>query len=40
MHATKLGSDRVTVYSGRRALPMYERLGFKSSSRLLQHPPG
>jgi GNAT superfamily N-acetyltransferase len=35
-HAAHLGADRVTVHSGRRALPMYERLGFVASRRLLQ----
>jgi len=37
--ATRLGSLRVTVHSGRRAVPVYERLGFESSRRLLQRPP-
>lgn len=35
-HAARLGSSRVTVHSGRRAVPVYERLGFASSRRLLQ----
>jgi GNAT superfamily N-acetyltransferase len=35
-HALRLGADRVTVHSGRRALPMYERLGFAPSAHLLQ----
>ena len=35
-HATRLGSPRVTVHSGRRAVPVYERLGFESSRQLLQ----
>ncbi|MDH6135712.1 GNAT superfamily N-acetyltransferase [Kitasatospora sp. MAA4] len=35
-HATHLGSMRVTVHSGRRAVPVYERLGFESSRQLLQ----
>jgi GNAT superfamily N-acetyltransferase len=35
-HATYLGSLRVTVHSGRRAVPVYERLGFESSRQLLQ----
>ena len=39
-HAENLGSPRVTVHSGRRAVPVYERLGFKSSRQLLQRPPG
>ncbi|MGW4465733.1 GNAT family N-acetyltransferase [Micromonospora sp. NPDC004704] len=38
-HATQLGSVRVTVHSGRRAVPVYERLGFESSRQLLQRPP-
>lgn len=38
-HASRLGSLRVTVHSGRRAVPVYERLGFESSRQLLQRPP-
>ena len=38
-HAAHLGSRRVTVHSGRRAVPVYERLGFESSRQLLQRPP-
>jgi len=38
-HATRLGASRVTVHSSARALPVYERLGFESSSQLLQKPP-
>jgi GNAT superfamily N-acetyltransferase len=38
-HATQLGALRVTVHSGRTAVPVYERLGFESSRRLLQRPP-
>jgi GNAT superfamily N-acetyltransferase len=40
-HAAHLGSLRVTVNSGRRAVPVYERLGFASSRQLLQRlaPP-
>lgn len=38
-HAMRLGSVRVTVSSGRRAVPVYERLGFESSRQLLQRPP-
>lgn len=34
-HALGLGALRVTVHSGRRAVPVYERLGFASSPRLL-----
>ncbi|WP_165449550.1 GNAT family N-acetyltransferase [Krasilnikovia cinnamomea] len=36
--ATRLGCLRVTVHSGRTAVPVYERLGFKSSRQLLQRP--
>jgi GNAT superfamily N-acetyltransferase len=39
-HAAHLGSLRVTVHSGRRAVPVYERLGFASSRQLLQRLPG
>jgi GNAT superfamily N-acetyltransferase len=35
-HATRLGALRVTVQSGRKAVPVYERLGFESSRQLLQ----
>jgi GNAT superfamily N-acetyltransferase len=38
-HATHLGSLRVTVQSGRKAVPVYERLGFESSRQLLQRRP-
>jgi GNAT superfamily N-acetyltransferase len=38
-HAEELGAVRVTVHSGRNAVPVYERLGFVASSRLLQRPP-
>ncbi|MBR7832556.1 GNAT family N-acetyltransferase [Actinospica durhamensis] len=38
-HAERVGSIRVTVHSGRRAVPVYERLGFEASRRLLQRPP-
>jgi GNAT superfamily N-acetyltransferase len=37
-HASSLGASRVTVHSGRRAIPVYERLGFASSRQLLQRP--
>lgn len=37
-HATHLGSVRVTVHSGRKAVPLYERMGFESSRRLLLRP--
>lgn len=39
-HAVRLGSLHVTVHSGRRAVPVYERLGFASSRQLLQRPSG
>jgi GNAT superfamily N-acetyltransferase len=39
-HAARLGSLRVTVHSGRTAVPVYERLGFASSRQLLQRTPG
>ena len=39
-HATSLGALRVTIHSGRRAVPVYERLGFASSRQLLQRSPG
>jgi GNAT superfamily N-acetyltransferase len=32
------GAARITVHSGRRAVPVYERLGFRSSRLLLQNP--
>jgi GNAT superfamily N-acetyltransferase len=38
-HATSLGASRVTVHSGRKAVLVYERLGFAASPRLLQRPP-
>ncbi len=38
-HAAQVGALRVTVHSGRRAVPVYERLGFEASRRLLQRPP-
>ena len=38
-HAERLGALHVTVHSGRRAVPVYERLGFKSSRQLLQRQP-
>lgn len=34
--ATYLGAVRVTVHSGRKAVPVHERLGFESSRQLLQ----
>ena len=39
-HALRLGAGRVTVQSGRKAVPLYERLGFASSRQLLQTPAG
>ncbi|MGW7686799.1 GNAT family N-acetyltransferase [Kribbella sp. NPDC054772] len=38
-HALHTGASRVTVHSGRKAVPVYERLGFTSSPQLLQHEP-
>lgn len=38
-HALGLGAMHVTVHSGRRAVPVYERLGFTSSRRLLKLSP-
>jgi GNAT superfamily N-acetyltransferase len=38
-HALRLGAARVTVHSGRKAVPVYERLGFASSRQLLQREP-
>jgi GNAT superfamily N-acetyltransferase len=35
-HAFRLGAGHVTVHSGRRAVPIYERLGFASSRQFLQ----
>jgi GNAT superfamily N-acetyltransferase len=35
-YALRLGVGRVTVHSGRKAVPVYERLGFASSRQLLQ----
>jgi GNAT superfamily N-acetyltransferase len=37
-HALRLGASRVMVHSGRKAVPVYERLGFASSPQLLQRP--
>lgn len=36
--ATSIGALHVTVHSGPKAVPVYERLGFESSPRLLQRP--
>jgi GNAT superfamily N-acetyltransferase len=38
-HAARLGALRVTVHSGRKAVPVYERLGFQSCRQLLQRSP-
>jgi GNAT superfamily N-acetyltransferase len=38
-HAFQHGANRVAVHSGRKAVPLYERLGFASSRQLLQTPP-
>lgn len=38
-HAEHLGVLHVTVHSGRRSVPVYERLGFNSSQQLLRRPP-
>ena len=38
-HALGLGAIRVTVHSGRRAVPVYERLGFASTPQLLALAP-
>lgn len=38
-HAEHAGAARVTVHSGRAAVPMYQRLGFASTRQLLQRPP-
>lgn len=38
-HAVRLGALHVTVHSGRKAVPVYERLGFESSRQLLQRYP-
>ncbi len=35
-YATGLGAGRVTIQSGRRAVSLYEGLGFASSPQLLQ----
>lgn len=37
-HASRLGARRITVHSGRRAVAVYDRLGFASSRQLLQLP--
>jgi GNAT superfamily N-acetyltransferase len=38
-HAFHQGALRVTVHSSRRAVTVYERLGFTVSPQLLQQPP-
>lgn len=38
-YALSRGALRVTVHSGRRAVPVYERMGFASSQRLLMRSP-
>jgi GNAT superfamily N-acetyltransferase len=38
-HAFIHGATRVTVHSGRKAVPLYNRLGFNSSHQLLQLEP-
>jgi GNAT superfamily N-acetyltransferase len=38
-YAARFGALRVTVHSGRKAVPVYERLGFESSRQLLQRSP-
>ena len=38
-YAERIGALHTTVHSGRRAVPVYERLGFKSSPQLLQRTP-
>jgi GNAT superfamily N-acetyltransferase len=38
-HAFRRGALRVTVHSSRRAVAVYERLGFSASRQLLQQPP-
>ena len=35
-HAFRVGAGRVTVSSGRKAVPLYERLGCRASRQLLQ----
>lgn len=38
--ARQLGAERVTVHSDRKAVPLYESLGFTSSQQLLQRSQG
>ncbi|WP_353509668.1 GNAT family N-acetyltransferase [Intrasporangium sp.] len=38
-HAEGIGVVHTTVHSGRRVVPVYERLGFESSPQLLQRTP-
>ncbi|MBO0981480.1 GNAT family N-acetyltransferase [Microbacterium sp. SD291] len=35
-HAAEAGAGRITVHSSSRAVPVYRRLGFDSSTRLMQ----
>ena len=35
-HGFRLGAGRVTVSSGSKAVPVYERLGFAASRQLLK----
>jgi len=35
-HARATGAEHVTVQAGRRSLPLYERIGFRTSARLLR----
>jgi GNAT superfamily N-acetyltransferase len=37
-HAARSGAHYVTVHSSRRAVPVYERLGFEASGQLLKRP--
>ena len=39
-HALQVGVGRVTVHSGSRSVPVYERLGFTSSPQLLHRTGG
>ena len=38
-HAAEAGAGVVVVQSGRRAVPLYQRLGFSSSAQLLRRSP-
>lgn len=37
-HAESRQAERVTVHSGTRAMPVYQRLGFAASARLMMRP--